>query len=245
MRTSAGTVARLALLNTTGVLFLAVCIAAQTADSSKTDAKQPPAEKFSGSIEVFGDTMGVDFGPYLGPVAHDVRNNWYRVIPESARFKHGRVSIDFVVLKDGLVSGMRLFRSSGDVGLDRAAWGAISGSNPFKPLPAEFTGPYLALRFSFYYNPDAGDAEITPSRPVKMLAGTTQQFSVSAILVTWAIVGDQCAKTDCGHISPAGLYTAPTALVSPLNIQIKATHTSPFFESYSTQVTVAPAASAK
>ena len=29
----------------------------------------------------------------------------------------------------------------------------------FPPLPGEFTGPYLALRFRFYYNPDKADLE--------------------------------------------------------------------------------------
>jgi hypothetical protein len=247
MRTSTGTIARLALLNTTGMLSLAICIAAQTADSSQADAKPPAragtaSEKPGPSVEVLSDTMGVDFGPYLSEVARDVRNNWHRVIPESAMWKHGRVSIEFVVLKDGSVSGMKLFGTTGDIGLDRAAWGAISGSNPFKPLPPEFKGPHLALRLCFSYNLGAG---IAPSEPVRMDAGATQQFSICSSLVTWTIAGNQCAKSDCGHISSSGLYTAPTLLVDPLNIQIMATHTVPPFESYSTQVTVAPAASSK
>jgi hypothetical protein len=52
---------------------------------------------------------------------------------------------------------MRLIGPSGDVSLDRAAWGGITGSNPFPPLPSEFHGQYLALRFHFYYNPDLND----------------------------------------------------------------------------------------
>jgi hypothetical protein len=43
---------------------------------------------------------------------------------------------------------------SGDIGLDRAAWGGITGASPYPPLPAEFTGPYLELRFGFFYNLD-------------------------------------------------------------------------------------------
>jgi len=57
------------------------------------------------------------------------------------------------------VLDMRRVASSGDDALDRAAWGGISASNPFPPLPSEFTGPYLALRFRFYYNPDKSDLE--------------------------------------------------------------------------------------
>jgi len=112
------------------------------------------------NLDIMSDTMGVDFGPYLQRVLHDVRNNWYNLIPEVARppwMKRGKVSIEFAILKDGSVAGMTLKGPSGDVALDRAAWGGITGSNPFPPLPNEFRGQYLALRFHFYYNPDQND----------------------------------------------------------------------------------------
>ena len=111
------------------------------------------------NLDILSDTMGVDFGPYLSRVLHDVRINWYNLIPESARsplFKQGKVSIQFAILKDGRVSAMQLTGSSSDVALDRAAWGGINGSNPFPPLPSDFKGEYLALRFNFFYNPPNG-----------------------------------------------------------------------------------------
>jgi TonB family protein len=113
-----------------------------------------------GNMEVLSDTMGVDFGPYLSRVLHDVKQNWYALIPEVARaplLRKGKVSIEFAITKDGKVAGMRLIGASGDTSLDRAAWGGISASNPFPPLPYEFRGDYLALRFHFFYNPDKND----------------------------------------------------------------------------------------
>jgi TonB family protein len=115
-----------------------------------------------GPLEVLSDTMGVDFGPYLQRVLHDVKVNWYNLIPESAKapiMKKGKVTIEFAILKNGSVAGMRLVSTSGDVALDRGAWGGITGSNPFPPLPSEFGGQYLALRFAFYYNPDRADLQ--------------------------------------------------------------------------------------
>jgi TonB family protein len=120
-----------------------------------------PAEAI-GPMDVLSDTMGVDFGPYLARVLHDVKQNWYMLIPEVARaplMKKGKVSIEFAILKDGRVAGMRLEGSSGDVALDRAAWGGITASNPFPPLPSQFGGQYLALRFHFFYNPDKSDLQ--------------------------------------------------------------------------------------
>ncbi len=116
----------------------------------------------AGNLEVLSDTQGVDFGPYLSRVLQAVRMNWYNLIPEAARaplLERGKVSIEFAILPDGKVAGMRITGPSGDVSLDRAAWGGITASNPFAPLPGEFHGPYLALRFHFYYNPAKGDME--------------------------------------------------------------------------------------
>ncbi len=115
-----------------------------------------------GNIDILSDTQGVDFGPYLARVLQSVRINWYNLIPEVARpplLKRGQVKIQFVITKDGKVAGMQLIGPSGDVALDRAAWGGITASNPFPPLPGEFRGPYLALRFHFFYNPEKGELQ--------------------------------------------------------------------------------------
>lgn len=115
-----------------------------------------------GGLEVLSDTMGVDFGPYLARVLHDVKMNWYLLIPESAKapiMKKGNVTIEFAILKDGSVAGMKLVYTSGDTALDRGAWGGITNSNPFPPLPTEFAGQFLALRFKFLYNPDKSELQ--------------------------------------------------------------------------------------
>jgi len=112
-----------------------------------------------GALDILSDTQGVDFGPYLQRILQDVRENWYHLIPESAEMKKGKLAIEFAITKDGQVADMRLVASSGDVALDRPAWGSITASNPFPPLPSEFTGPYLSLRFRFYYNPDKADLQ--------------------------------------------------------------------------------------
>jgi TonB family protein len=118
--------------------------------------------KAIGEMDVLSDTMGVDFGPYLSRVLQNVRTNWYNLIPEVARapiMKKGKVTIEFVILKDGRIAGLRAVAPSGDVALDRAAWGGITASNPFPPLPSEYGGQYLALRFHFFYNPDSADLQ--------------------------------------------------------------------------------------
>ncbi len=117
------------------------------------------ATQTQGGLDVLSDTMGVDFGPYLDRVLHIVKQNWVLEIPEGVRYKKGKLAIEFAILKDGRVAGMQRVASSGDIAMDRAAWGGITASNPFPPLPQEFKGQYLALRFYFYYNMDQNDLQ--------------------------------------------------------------------------------------
>jgi TonB family protein len=112
-----------------------------------------------GPYEILSDTQGVDFGPYLQRVYIEVRDNWYHLIPESVEMKKGKLALQFAIMKDGSVRGLILTNSSGDISLDRPALGSITASDPFPPLPSEFTGPYLELRFRYYYNPDKADLE--------------------------------------------------------------------------------------
>lgn len=113
-----------------------------------------------GGLEILSDTQGVDFAPYLQRIIHDVQQNWERLMPESVLMgKKGKLAIEFAITKDGQVAAMKVTAPSGDIALDRAAWGGITSSNPFPPLPRDFTGPYLSLRFRFFYNPDKADLE--------------------------------------------------------------------------------------
>jgi hypothetical protein len=45
-----------------------------------------------------------------------------------------------------------LLRTSEKEPLDRAAVSSVRASNPFEPLPPAFSGPYIELRFTYYYN---------------------------------------------------------------------------------------------
>ena len=104
---------------------------------------------------ILSETRGVDFGPYMARLLYDVRKNWYAVIPEAARLgRKGRVILIFSIRKDGSVPAEQptLVRSSDFLPYDRAALGAIRGSQPFPALPKQFTGEEIVLQFTFLYN---------------------------------------------------------------------------------------------
>jgi outer membrane biosynthesis protein TonB len=106
-------------------------------------------------IEMLTPTEGVDFSDYLHRVYITVRQNWFAVMPESVQLgDKGVVSLQFRITKNGGVPDgepVKVF-GSGKEPLDRAAISSIRSSNPFEPLPPAFSGPYIELRFTYYYN---------------------------------------------------------------------------------------------
>jgi TonB family protein len=102
---------------------------------------------------ILSDTKGYDFGPYMNQVINRVRYNWYSLIPEIARLgKRGKVVIIFTITQNGTVVNAHIVANSGTDPLDRAAFGAITASNPFAKLPGGFDGDHLDLQFTFLYN---------------------------------------------------------------------------------------------
>ena len=106
-------------------------------------------------VQILTDTEGVNFDDYLRRVYITVKNNWFAVMPASVQLgERGVVSLTFKIMRDGSVPDadpQRVF-GSGKEPLDRAAMSSIRASNPFPTLPAQFKGPYIELRFTYYYN---------------------------------------------------------------------------------------------
>jgi hypothetical protein len=119
-------------------------------------ARHPGA---GGDVQILSDQQGVDFRPWLQRWHRETEITWDPLIPDEVNpplLKSGMVAIRFKVLPNGrLMDGsLQLEGRSGDTALDRAAWGALTGSN-YPPLPRDFHGPYLELRAYFLYNMEA------------------------------------------------------------------------------------------
>ena len=108
-----------------------------------------------GNMELLTPTQGVDFNEYLRRVYIIVKRNWFSVMPESVRLgDKGVVALQFRIMKNGIVPDGEPVRlsTSGKEPLDRAAVSSIRASSPFEPLPPAFSGPYIELRFTYFYN---------------------------------------------------------------------------------------------
>jgi hypothetical protein len=106
-------------------------------------------------VSILTPHPGVDFDSYINRLLATVKRNWYAVMPESALMgDKGIVVITFRIKKDGVVPlpDPSLERTSGKQPLDSAAMSSIRTSSPFEPLPTQFKGPEIELRFIFFYN---------------------------------------------------------------------------------------------
>lgn len=109
-----------------------------------------------GGVTILSDQQGVDFNPWLRRWYFETEHTWDPLIPDEVNppiLKQGQCMIRFKILPNGRImeGSMVLEGRSGDTALDRAAWGALTGSN-YPPLPREFHGPYIELRAVFMYN---------------------------------------------------------------------------------------------
>jgi len=108
-----------------------------------------------GGLEMLTPDQGVDFNSYLQRVYFTVKRSWFAVMPASVDLgEKGIVVLTFRIMRDGSVPPEEpIIRGySGKEPLDRAAVSSVRTSNPFEPLPAQFKGPYIELRYTYLYN---------------------------------------------------------------------------------------------
>lgn len=166
-----------------GILVLLTSVVLHAQEAPKTGPAQagvspttlPDGPARKGPVELLSDTEGIDFSPYMARVIHNVKIFWDELVPQEAEpplLKQGTVVIEFTIMKDGTLSNLHYVSGSGDVAMDRAAYGGITSYAPFPPLPSEFTGGALKVRFTFAYNPERDNALAERVRLSEILVST-------------------------------------------------------------------------
>jgi TonB family protein len=89
----------------------------------------------------------VDFGPYMAKVMRTIKANW---TPPKGEETSNLVAV-FKVNKHGLVSDLKLEKSSTSAALDQSALAAVRRSEPFSDLPKGSDDP-VTIQFTFDYN---------------------------------------------------------------------------------------------
>jgi len=96
------------------------------------------------------DTKGVEFGPWIRRFIAQIRRNWN--VPYAVMSLSGHVVITFNVHKDGAITDLTVAGPCPVDAFNNAAFGALAGSNPTQPLPAEYPSEKAFFTVTFFYN---------------------------------------------------------------------------------------------
>ena len=89
-----------------------------------------------------------DFGPYMRELQRRIKMNWDPPKGNDAK----RVILLFKISKSGRLLSCNVLKSSGIKKVDNAALEAVFYASPFRPLPVEFKGESIDVKFVFDYN---------------------------------------------------------------------------------------------
>jgi protein TonB len=101
----------------------------------------------------FGDSaFGDRYGTYVDAMTRRISQNWLKSLVDSRITRAPRVYLEFEIARDGTISDVEIRQSSGVPSLDRSAQRAILASNPLQPLPADYRGSSVRVKFYFEYS---------------------------------------------------------------------------------------------
>lgn len=119
------------------------------------------------------NATGVKMDSYVKEMQSKIYNNWH-----TTKDKSYFIATIFQLGKTGNVNYAKILKSSGDKCIDGFALDAIERAKPFGPLPSEFKGENMDVRFTFYSRYSPKNAAY--SRVVKTDEANTLCKSLSA-----------------------------------------------------------------
>lgn len=164
----------------------------------------------------------------------------------------GQVQFDTTL--QGSTGGIVVWSISGS-GCAGNACGRITSTGLYTAPAAAPNPPMVTVTATLLFNPAIsasatvtilGKSSISVSispTDISLGAGSSQQFKATVLgssntAVTWSVNGLTCGGADCGTITPAGLYTAPSVPPNPSFINVVATSVADPTRSASTTVTI-------
>ena len=82
---------------------------------------------------------------YLEGMQRKIGTNWFRPTVAAGT----EVIVYYRIQRDGKITDVSVFKSSGNSAFDRAARSAVQSSSPLNPLPFAYTGTYLGVHLTF------------------------------------------------------------------------------------------------
>lgn len=98
----------------------------------------------------FGEAaFGDRYTWYVTAVRNRISANWLLTMISPSILSAPRVYLAFDVLRDGTITNVQVVQSSGVAEVDRSALRAVLASNPLAPLPPDYAGSRVSVKFYF------------------------------------------------------------------------------------------------
>ena len=98
----------------------------------------------------FGDAdFGSRYGWYVQALRNRISMNWLMSTVSPSLTSAPRLFIAFDIMRDGTIAHVQLIQSSGIPEVDRSAQRAVLASNPVNPLPRDYSGNMISVKFYF------------------------------------------------------------------------------------------------
>jgi TonB family protein len=142
------------LLRFLSITLVTPCLIALAYAQATTPANLPQPSGSTVSVELLGDSGGVNIDPYMKNLISELKKHWLPLIAEAANqplVKPEETLIGFTIAPDGRILAMQLENSIHNIALDKAAWNATKGTS-YLPPPTGMKDPDLKLRVHFVVN---------------------------------------------------------------------------------------------
>ena len=116
-----------------------------------------PAQSYSqfakgaseGGIGIGEPAFGERYGWYVTALRNRISSNWLESTISPSLMSAPRVYISFDILRDGTITNIETTQSSGIPEVDRSALRAVQASSPLSPLPPDYAGNKVSVKFYF------------------------------------------------------------------------------------------------
>lgn len=127
------------------------------AQSAPKPATQPKPVEQQNQVRRFGLGVNIEgaealgYSYYLTRMLEMINANWLN--PYAGQAISRSATIVFLIERDGVISDVRIEKSSGDRAYDLSCERAVKVTEKLPPLPADFAGPRLKLHLEFEQKP--------------------------------------------------------------------------------------------
>lgn len=104
------------------------------------------------TVQVHGGNFASMFPYYVSLITNKVSNNWYRQEVDPSTPFGSKVTVNFVISRDGSVSEIEIYQPSGSQSLNTSGVQAIERIESFPPLPSGYNGSNITVSYTFTYS---------------------------------------------------------------------------------------------